>query len=192
MSKYIYAIAAILFIGLLITVSVLVDKNATLETDNVRLSSNVSILNKNYSTYKTAYGHEAAKVEALTYTQEEMKVYESNLLHEIGELQIKPKNVISTAQVGTQTTTTIQTEIVYVDSVKCMEYEDEFTTLSGCFKGDSINLLVENRDSLSTVVSKVPKHYFLWWSWGVKAINLNILSKNPNTEFTYVKYIELK
>jgi len=192
MKKYIYLLTAVLVTILIISYSI---QNAQLHTaraENSRLSSNVSVLNKNYTTYKTAYGHAAAKVEALKYTQEEMKVYEANLLHEIGELQIKPKNVISVAQVGTQTSTIIPTKIIYVDSVKCLAYEDRFTTLSGCFKGDSINLLVENRDSLTTVVSKVPKHYFLWWSWGVKAINLNILSQNPNTKFTYVKYIELK
>jgi hypothetical protein len=156
-----------------------------------RQKANVEVLNKNFKSYKTAFGNSAAKVEALNYKISEMKEYESELIQTIKELKLKPKNVISVAEIGTQTTATIKTVIQYVDSTECLNYEDRFNTISGCFKGDSIDLKIETRDSLTTIVSKIPKHKFLWWTWGVKAIQLDIKAQNPDTKFTYLKYIEL-
>jgi hypothetical protein len=157
-----------------------------------RQKTNVEVLNKNFKSYKTALGNSAAKVEALNYKISEMQEYEAALTQTIKELKLKPKNVVSVAEIGTQTTATIKTVIQYVDSAKCLNYEDRFNTISGCFKGDSIDLKIETRDSLTTIVSKIPKHRFLWWSWGVKAIQLDIKAQNPDTKFTYLKYIELK
>lgn len=160
--------------------------------ENKRLTNNVNILNKNYSSYKTAFGHQAAKVEALIYTQEEMRVYEHDMEARIKELKLKPKNVVSVADIGTSSGVTIVTQIQYVDSAKCFAYSDEFNKVNGCFRGDSVGITIESFDSLTTIVSKIPKHRFLWWTWGLKAIELNIMSKNPNTKFTYLKYIEMK
>lgn len=162
------------------------------KTEAERQSKNVEVLNKKFTSYKTAYRNSAAKVEALTYKITEMQTYESGLTQTIKELKLKPKNVISAAEITTQSAATIKTVIQYVDSTKCLNYQDDFTTVSGCFKGDSIDLKIENRDSLTTVISRVPKYHFLWWSWGVKAIQLDIRAKNPGTKFEYLKYIEVK
>lgn len=171
-----------------------------------RQSSNVEVLNSNYTSYKAAYktglknihgkdsiiNLNAAKINSLVYTSDEFKRYRHEDLKTIEALNLKIKNVQNVTNVGTQTSAVINTKIQYVDSTKCLNYSDQWTDVSGCFKGDSILLKVVNRDSLTTVVSKIPKHKFLWWSWGVKAIKLDILSKNPNTSFTYLKYVELK
>lgn len=161
------------------------------KTEIEKQTQNVEVLNKGFKSYKTELGKSAATVEALNYKLGEFSTYSAALERTIKELKIKPKNVISTAEIGTQTQTIIKTKIVYVDSTQCLNYEDKFNTISGCFKGDSINLKIETRDNLTTVVSKIHKHKFLWWSWGVKAINLDIKAQNPDTKFTYLKYIEI-
>ena len=157
-----------------------------------RQSKNVQVLNGNLKSYKTAFGNSAANVQSLNYKLSELQAYEVGLIQTIKELKIKPKNVVSMAQIGTETTATINPVIQYADSTKCIHFEDKWTTLNGCFKGDSLpELYICSRDSLIPIVSKIPKHNFLWWSWGVKAIQLDIISKNPNTKFTYLKYFEL-
>lgn len=190
MKKYIFGITIILTILILTTIQFTQLKNAKFE--KTVLTQNIAVLNKNFFSYKTAFGHATAKVEALTYSKEEMTVYESNLLLEIGELQIKPKNVISAAEIGISSGLTIKTIIQYVDSTKCFNYSDKYNKINGCFRGDSIGINIISFDSLTTVVSKIPKHKFLWWTWGIKAIQLDIMSQNPNTTINYLKYIELK
>ena len=197
-------------ISLIIVISILLftftDKYVKLKAENELKTKNIEVLNSNFKSYKSAYhtglktinGKDsiiqlnAAKVQALTYTVDEYKQFRQSDLQTINELNLKIKNVQSITNIGTSTTSTVSTKIIYVDSTKCLQFQDQFTTISGCFKGDSINLFVENRDSLTTVVSKVPKHRFLWWNWGVKAIQLDIRSQNPNTKFSYLKYIKLK
>lgn len=167
-----------------------------------RKTQNIEVLNSNFISYKSAFktglktihGKDsiiqlnASKVQALTYTVRELKHFKASAVQTIKELNLKLKNVQSITNIGTQTNTN---KIIYVDSTKCLYFKDKFTTVSGCFKGDSIDLCIENRDSLTTVVSKVPKYKFLFWSWGVKAIQLDIRAQNPNTKFTYLDYFVL-
>jgi len=196
----------VLIIVLIIILYFISAENKSLIADNSRKTKNIEVLNSNYVSYKSAYNTglktikgkdsiiqlNAAKVQALTYTVDEYKKFRALDVQTIKELNLKLKNVQSVTNIGTSTSSTVSTKIQYVDSTKCLNYTDKFTTVSGCFKGDSINLLIENRDSLTTVVSRIPKCHFLWWSWGVKAIQLDIRAQNPNTKFTYLKYIELK
>jgi len=195
-----------LLISLCVIISFLTDSNKKLQFENSRKTNNVEVLNSNFKSYKSAYNTglktihgkdsiiqlNAAKVQALTYTVDEFKQFRASDIQTIRELNLKLKNVQSVTNIGTQTNSNIPIKIQYVDSTKCLYFNDKFTTVSGCFKGDSIDLLVENRDSLTTAVSRVPKYKFLWWSWGVKAIQLDIRAQNPKTKFTYLKYIELK
>ena len=165
-------------------------KNARAEND--RLTKNVNVLNKNFVSYKTAYGHSAAKVEALTYTVKELKAYEPKVITVIKEANIRPKDVLSVAQIGTETTIHAVVPVIYKDSNKCFIYADKFFTVAGCFtRKDSTQIDACYRDSLTPIVSRIP-YKFLFFRWGCKAVNLNIISQNENTKFTYLKYIELK
>ena len=196
----------ILLITLTAVIYFIKSDNQKLQQELTRQTNNVEVLNVNFKSYKSAYNTglktihgkdsiiqlNAAKVQALTYTVDEFKQFRASDVQTIRELNLKLKNVQSVTNIGTQTNSNIPIKIQYVDSTKCLYFNDKFTTVSGCFKGDSIDLLVENRDSLTTIVSRVPKYKFLWWCWGVKAIQLDIRAQNPNTKFTYLKYIELK
>jgi hypothetical protein len=37
-----------------------------------------------------------------------------------------------------------------------------------------------------------PKHKFLWWRWGTKAIHQTIASDNPHVEIKYSEVIEIQ
>ncbi|HEY6915156.1 MAG TPA: DUF6549 family protein [Paludibacter sp.] len=165
-------------------------KNERLTADNARFTKNIEVLNKNFVSYKTAYGHSAAKVEALTYTKKEASTYAKRPIEQAKELNIKPKDIVSTTEIGMQTDTHVTATIQPVDS--CFTYKDSFNTVYGCIHPKFVTLDIHTRDSLTTFVNRIPKHHFLWWSWGTKAIELNIIAQNPKTTFNYLRYIELK
>ena len=169
------------------------NRNKQLKADIATQKQNVEILNKNYKTYKTAFGQSVAEAYALKYTLEEFENYEGRLTRQISELNLKLKNVKATVTVVTKTELKTRVETVYIDSVKCFNFEDKWNKISGCFtERDSVDLQLVVRDSLDIIPSIVPKHKFLWWTWGVKAVKVNVISQNPYSEFEYLKYIELK
>lgn len=169
------------------------NRNKQLKSDVQQQKQNVEILNKNYKTYKTAFGQSVAEAYALKYTLEEFENYEGRLTKEISDLNLKLKNVKSTITVVTKTELKTRVETIYIDSVKCFNFEDKWNKVSGCFtERDSVDLQLVVRDSLDIIPSIVPKYKFLWWTWGVKAVKVNVVSQNPFSEFEYLKYIELK
>lgn len=196
----------VLLITFAIVIYFLFSANQKKDSEIDRKTENIEVLNSDLQTYKSSFNTglktikckdsiillNAAKIASLTYTVNELKQFSALDVNTIKELKLKLKNVQSITNIGTQTDTSINTKIVYVDSTQCLDFKDEYTSVSGCFKGDSINLLIQTRDSLTTVASRVPKYKLLWWTWGVKGIQLDIRAKNPNTTFTYLKYIELK
>lgn len=193
----------VLLVVLSLAIYTLFSMYSTQKAEAIRANSNVKVLNSNFKSYKISYKRlkgktdtiitqNAAQIGSLTYTVGEFERFRGEDAQTIDALNLKLKNVQSVTNIGTQTNTTINTKIQYIDSTKCLNYADKYTTLSGCFRGDSIGIKVVTTDSLTTVVSRIPKHRFLWWSWGVKSVKVDITSQNPNTTFTYLKYVELK
>ena len=168
-----------------------------------RKTSNIEVLNKDFTSYvasvkvvlnnkDTLIKLQAAKVGSLTYTLDEFKRYRAEDVQTIKSMGLKLKNVISVASVSTQTSQNISTPTIKTDSTICFNYKDNFVSIFGCVKNDSTALVYTGQDSLTIVPSVIPKHKFLWMTWGVKGIQLDVISKNPNTTFTYVKYVEIK
>jgi len=194
MKNYII-IAGIILISI-ITIVLMWSKISSLKMDNTRLTTNQTTLNTEVKKWKTKDSLSVVQAPALTYTQSEVIKYDPALVRTVKELGVQLKNVQSILDTRTITQikikTTVRDSISLVDTLKCFNYSDEFTKLTGCFNLDTVNIDLKTFDSLTTVVSRIPAHRFLWWTWGVKGINLNIISKNPNTTFDYLKYIELK
>jgi len=200
LKKYWYWAA---LIGSAITIYLLSSDIKAKKAEISRKTSNIETLNTDFTSYvtdtkvviagkDTIIKRNAAKVSSLTYTLDEFKRYKPEAEQTINDMGLKLKNVVSVANIGTQTTQQIITPTIKTDSTTCFSYIDSFISVAGCSDGKKTTLYYASKDSLTTVVNTIPKHKFLWWSWGVKAINLNILSKNPNTTFTYLNYIELK
>jgi hypothetical protein len=155
---------------------------------------NVEVLNTEVKTYKDKNDHNVAMVAALTYTVEQLKAYDPALVQTVKDMGLKLKNVQGVVENQTQTIRRlkmgVRDSIVYKDTFQCYNYSDRWTELSLCTNTDSVS--IKTYDKLTTVINSVPKHRFLWWTWGVKGVNVNIVSENPNTRFDYVKYVELK
>jgi len=48
-----------------------------------------------------------------------------------------------------------------------------------------------SHDSLTTIVSRTYRHRFLWWRWGTKGYQVQIVNHNPHSKIDYSRYIEV-
>ena len=190
-------------IGAGFTIYLLASEVKKEKAENVRKTSNIEVLNKYFTSYAanvkvvlnkkdTLIKLQAARVGSLTYTLDEFKRYRAEDTQTIKSMGLKLKNVLSVANVSTQTSQNITTQTIKTDSSMCFAYKDSFIQVAGCAYRDKTILYYSGQDSLTIIPSVIPKHKFLWMTWGVKGVQLDVISKNPNTTFTYAKYVEIK
>ena len=200
LKKYWYWVA---LIGAAITIYLLSNDIKAKKAEINRKTSNIEVLNSDFKSYKadvkvvlnnkdTLIKLQAANVGSLTYTLDEFKRYRAEDAQTIKLMGLKLKNVLSVANVSTQTSQNISTPTIKTDTTVCFNYKDSFVSIFGCVKNDSTALAYSGQDSLTIIPSVIPKHKFLWMTWGVKGVQLDVISKNPSTTFTYAKYVEIK
>lgn len=166
--------------------------------ENNRLSSNQTALFQDISYYRTRDSLSAAGVEKLTLTKKELEQNCEALARDIKDLKIKLKRVQSVSQASIETEHIIRTVVRdslivrdRVDTLQCIDYHDNYLTLSGCIEHNHFSGHIMSRDTLLQVIHRVPHR---WWfiKWGTKAVRQEIVSKNPHTHVVYSRYIELK
>jgi hypothetical protein len=166
--------------------------------ENNRLSSNQTALLQDISYYRTRDSLSAAGVEKLTLTKKELEQNCEALARDIKDLKIKLKRVQSVSQASIETEHIIHTVVRdslivrdRVDTLQCIDYHDNYLTLSGCIEHNHFSGHIMSRDTLLQVIHRVPHR---WWfiKWGTKAVRQEIVSKNPHTHVVYSRYIELK
>lgn len=139
------------------------------------------------------------QVQSLNLKLDEYKKYRADDAALIQSLNIKLKNVQSVSKQELDVSVPIQTVVrhdtVFMDSIKqdvqTIQYKDPYVSLDGTIKNDSLKAVFDVPITLTQVVHKVPKHKFLWWSWGCKAIKQAITSDNPYAKIKYTEYIEI-
>ena len=106
------------------------------------------------------------------------------------ELGIKIKSLQSSMSVATVAEYAIP--LPQVDSVTLkdtikqdIQYSSKW--IDAKTKDDS--LVIRTRDSLDIFVSRIYRHKFLWWKWGTKGYNVDIVNHNPYSTITYNKVV---
>lgn len=197
MSKYLLIAVAIL----LLAFGIAVNRCSSIREDRNRLSNNQRSLLEQVSFYKTKDSLNAASIERLTLTANELKAYFPRLTETVKSLDIKVKRLQSVAQTATQASypvvTPVVDSIIIRDTVekpvvlKCIEFDNRYLRISGCEEGGLFKGNIRTVDTLVQVVHRVPRK-FLFFKWGTKAIRQEVLSKNPYTSIVYSEYVELK
>lgn len=185
-------IIGLVILTMLVSISVLWNMYSTEKEERERQQSNVETLNSDIKRYKVRDSLNVASVDAFNYTVDELKKYRADDLRLINDLKIKNKNLESLIKVITSTTDTIYKDRWHPapNNPNCLEYSDKWATVTACFKDSTVAYSV--RDSLDIVVSKVPKHKFLWWNWGTKGYKVNVVNFNPRSTVGYLEYIQVK
>lgn len=141
----------------------------------------------------------AIQVQSLNLKVDEYKKYCAEDAATIQSLNIKLKNVqsVSKSEIGVEVPiqTLVAHDTIYIDNIikpiQTINYDDDYAKLEGTIADDSLKASIHIPITLTQVVHKVPKHKFLWWSWGCKAIKQAITSDNPYADIKYLEYIEI-
>lgn len=169
------------------------------KAENAVYRANQASLLGKVTYYQTESGKNAASVQKLTLSYDELKEHYDLVCRTAEELNIKVKRLESTSTTATKTEikviTQVRDSIVYRDSVVgkviAFDWRDAWTDVEGVIDGKKLALEIASRDTLVQLVHRIPKQ---WWffKWGCKAIRQEIVSTNPHTEIVYSEYIELK
>ncbi|MEG1554670.1 MAG: DUF6549 family protein [Rikenellaceae bacterium] len=185
-------------IVLVITVAILFSWLQNVRQEKNRLANNQEALLSDVDYYKTEAGNSAASVQMLELSKSELEKHYTDLIKTVQDLNVKVKRIQAAAQTATKTEVEIQTvvrdSIVYRDrpvSIKVINWKDPWVSLNGVLDGENFSAKIESVDTLIHVVHRVPKK-FLFFRYGVKAIKLDVVSKNPHSKIVYTEYIELK
>lgn len=164
-----------------------------------RYRANQTALLSDVEHYKTESGKNAASVQKLTLTYNELKKNYDDVVATAKELNIKVKRMQSVSTTATETRVNVVTQvrdsIIFRDSItqsiKIFRWNDPWVSIFGELNNDSVGIDVQSRDTIVQIVHRIP-HKFWFIKWGTKAIRQEIVSKNPHTNIVYTDYIELK
>lgn len=189
----------IISIGILLAiVTILAFCVDSLNKERQRLNGNQSTLLSEVNHYRTKDSLSAATVGRLQLTTNEYEKYFANQAELIKSLNIKLKRVQSITQIGTSTEIPIKAQIkdslVLRDSLvllPCINFHDAYVDFNGYIDQRQFIGKISIRDTIAHVAHRIPKK-FLFFRFGTKAIQLDVVSSNPYTTITYARYVELQ
>ena len=173
-----YATIVVITLGV---ISKLVDKIKEQKIEIGRLDRNVSALSASEVQYKTKLGDAAVKRQALEMSQKELKKANADLHKEISALNIRVKDALSATRTVTKTVFVETVRVDTVDNIPTAEYCDPWNVMRAERLGDSTKLTYIGNDSIIGAVS-IKRKKFLFFRWGVKAIEYDLSNKNPKTK----------
>lgn len=193
MTKYLLFIIIVLAGSLAISVK----SCQSIREDRNRLSGNQRALLSDVEFYRTKDSLSAAGVERLTFSNREFKRYCAGLEKQVKNLNLKVKRLQSVSQTGTETKYIVKTVVRdsvlpgRIDTIRCIDFRNDYLTLAGCLDRESFSGTIESRDTLIQIVHRVPRRF--WFiRWGTKAIRQEVVCSNPYSRISYTEYIELK
>lgn len=192
-----------ILIGALVCAAVVIATlSATLRKttqERERYKANQTALLSEVEFYQTENDKNAASVQKLTLTYDELKANYDVVCSTAKELGVKVKRLESASTTETKTEVRVVTEvrdsIVYrdgrVDSLLAFRWRDPWVNVDGAIRRDSVNMNISSTDTIVQIVHRVPHK---WWfiKWGTKAIRQEVVSTNPHTKITYTELIDLK
>lgn len=168
-----------------------------LNRERIRLAANQEVLLSDVAYYRTADSLHAAGVNRLTLTNREFREYCGELERTVESLNLKVRRLQAVSRTATSAKypvrTVVRDSIIpgRVDTLRCIDFRNDYLTLSGCVENRQFTGLIQSRDTLIQVIHRVPRRF--WFiRWGTKAIRQEMVSRNPYSRIVYTEYIELK
>lgn len=172
-------------------ISKLVDTVKKQKAEIERLDRNIDAMNEAEVQYISKLGDAAVKRKALELSAKELKKQNADLYNEVKALDVRLKDALSATRTVTKT---VIKEVVRTDTVAgelIAEYRDAWNTIQARVKQDSTELSYQGRDTITGVIT-VRKKKFLFFRWGVKAIEHDISNKNPKSKMNIDIAVKLK
>ena len=144
--------------------------------------------------WKTKDSLSAAKNATLNLKISELERYRINDINQINQLKKKNEELNNLIKNSSKTEIKIITQlkdtVIYKDTVKCFNWNDNWTSVRGLIQKDIVDLNISNSDSLVISVATKYKRFlgFLWKTKKIKDQNVYVVSKNPHTTITNIEY----
>lgn len=188
-SKNIIHILAIMLIMGMVALVRSTRKVESLQKDLDRQTENVSGLS-----YSTQHGKVRDSLPVAQNIALQSKYDELEKLHladtkMINELKVKLKDVESIHTVSSTTTDTVYLSPEPDKGDSVFSYGDKWVKLH--IDMPTRLCRYSTYDSLATIVSRTYKHKFLWWRWGIKGYQVQIVNFNPHAKINYSRFIQV-
>lgn len=164
-------------------------QNSKLRSELNRQTENIGSL-----TYDIQYGKVDDSLSVAKNTALQAKCDELKQLHladsrMIKKLKVKLKDVKSIHTASSSTKDTVKIEPVPDTADSVFSYQDKWLSLHIDIPARLCQYT--SKDSLITIVSRLYKHKFLWWRWGTKGYQVQIINFNPHSRINYSRYVEV-
>lgn len=166
--------------------------------------TNTSTLLSEVQMYRTESNKSVAKVKELSLTLSEYQKFRSEDMQTINELKVDKKRLQSINTANTETIYNLKAQakdtIIYTqndlethsDTLKCVSVNNEWLSFNGCIgKQNSFTGDIKTRDKITCIEHVEPKR-FLFFKWGVKSRQLEVVSDNPYTTITGAEFITIR
>ena len=144
--------------------------------------------------WKTKDSLSAAKNATLNLKISELERYRNDDINQINQLKKKNEELNNLIKNSSKTEIKIITQlkdtVIYKDTVKYFNWNGNWTSVKGLIQKDTVDLNINNSDSLVISVATKYKRFlgFLWKTKKIKDQNIYVVSKNPHTTITNIEY----
>lgn len=175
-------------------VIVMVIRASYMTTERDRWKENAYSLMEGMEKLKGDSALQAARIRAMTLSMDEYENARKADAETIRRLGVRLGQVTAAArqEMEVKAEVTAMEDTARADSVRTFIYRDEHLSFTGMLRADSLKAAISIPVTLRQAIYKVPKHKFLWWSWGCKGIRQVVMADNPNVHLKYAEYIEIR
>lgn len=159
-----------------------------------RHTNNISALNDSIRFYRTELDESAASCRVLELRIGELKRLNAREKERLRRMELRLRDIESHAVTAVETSiqrgAILRDTVILRDSVRSFLWRDDWVTIGGTIRGDSVTCNLHSIDTLRQTVSRIPRK--IWFiRFGTKALQQHITSSNPHSQIVYTEYIKI-
>jgi cell division protein FtsL len=183
-----------------ITVSVLHLNGKQLEVERNKYRHNTDALLSDLKQLRIDSTTTAVDIKTLRLTLDEYRQYRAEDAEKIRKLGVRLNDLQMAAKHSLEINVPVEVDLkdslIVRDTVrvhvKTVEMNTPYLQLSGTIEDNRLSGEIHLPVTLQQAVWIEPKHRFLWWRWGTKAVHQTVSSDNPYVEIRYSEVIEIR
>lgn len=184
-------------------------RNMKADRDRLRENQNILLHKGTVEIKQTNTGLSQASVPALTLRSSEFRQSGDTLLQVAKSAGIKSSRITEAATAAATTSVEFKTRVfqtIVHDTVRDtvprslttllpsrqlqLSWNDPWVSLSGTITDSIFHGSITSADTLDIIVHRVPKR-FLFFRFGCKQVRMDVVSRNPHTQLTYARFLQL-
>lgn len=184
-------------------------RNMKADRDRLKENQNILLHKGTVEIKQTNTGLSQASVPALTLRSSEFRQSGDTLLQVAQSAGIKASRITEAATAAATTSVEFKTRVfrtIVHDTVRDtvtrslttilpsrqlqLSWNDPWVSLSGTITDSIFHGSITSVDTLDIIVHRVPKR-FLFFRFGCKQVRMDVVSRNPHTQLTYARFLQL-